>query len=391
MTRRPAAIALVLTAAAVIAGTFVLPPAQAVEAILTRLLGLAFAVVGYLAVGAPKGRRMGWLCIAIGVVTVGFDIGLGYAETRGPGAAWAFWTGTVLSQASPVLILMVLPAWFPTGRVLGPRWRWLDPVAAVVLLLAMTAAATDGDLQVLVGDGVLGRNPFPLQVSESVEEVLFLAVAGLGTVCIVGALTSLVLRFRRSRGVERQQLRWLVAGVLAAVLSMGVILVGFVLGLEDGPLVDGAFGVAMLTQPAAIGVALTRHRLYDLDRVVSRTVAYAAVAAVLAGGYLASVVVLGAFARAVSGESGDLVVALSTLAVAAIFQPVRRRVRAAVDRRFDRARYDAAQTIDDFGRGLRDEVSLQAITTQLCVVAGSTFRPDSVGVVLTPIDKGSPG
>lgn len=381
MTRRWAGVVVGLIVAAVVAGTFLLPSAGGVEAVFTRLLGLAFAIVGYLALGAAKGRRMGWLCIAIGVVTVGFDVGLGYAETRGPGAAWAYWAGNVLSQASPVLVLVLLPAWFPTGRVLGPRWRWLVPAASVLLLLGMTSAAVDGDLQQLTG-GVLGQNPFPLHASEPLEEALFSAILILGLVCIIGALASLVLRFRRSRGIERQQLRWLVAGVLAAVCSMGVILLGFRLGVQDGPLVDAAFGTAMLTQPAAIGVALTRHGLYDLERVVSRTVAYTLVALVVAATYFTLVVVLGAVARAATGEQGDLVVALSTLVVAALFQPVRRRVTAAVDRRFDRAAYDAARTVDEFGRGLRDELGLDEVVRQLGAVAAATFRPQVAGVTI---------
>lgn len=383
MNRWGPRVVVVCTLVAVLMGTFLLPAAAPVEPLFVRLNGLAFATVGLLATRRVEGRRVGWLCLAIGATSVGFDVLLGLAETRGPGAVWAYWAGTWLSQSQPILLLVLLPALFPSGHALGPRWRWLVPTSLVVLFLAVVTAAFDQAPFKLADESILGVTPIPWALPTVLEDLVLVG----GFVCVVAAVLSLAVRYRRSRGVERQQLRWLFAGIAATVTSMLCIFVAFVAGVGDGPVVDAAFGLTTLTVPASMGVALTRHGLYDLGRVVSRTVAYALVAAVAAAAYFGSVVVLSGLARTVTGESGELVVALSTLAVAAIFQPVRRRVGAVVDRRFDRARYDAARTIDAFGRSLRDEVSLEAIGVQLRAVTGATFRPAALGVVLVPTDS----
>lgn len=373
-------LALAFTFVAVVAG-FLLPQTAGVEAVFNRIFGLAFAVVGFLAARASDGRRIGWLCLAIGATAVAFDVLFGYAATRGPGAVWAYWAGNWVSQVQPVLTIIVLPAVFPTGRSLGPRWRWLVPTSFVVLAMAVLSSALDPD-DYEIGDVALGSNPVPFEGTEVVIDVLFLGTLVGGLVCVVAALLSIALRFRRSGGVERQQLRWLFAGVVALAVFVAIVMAAFAAGLSDGVVVDSAMGIVMLSVPVAIGVALTRYRLYDLDRLISRTVAYTLLLALLAATYLGLVVTLGAGARAVTGESGDLVVALSTLAVAAMFQPLRRRLRTVVDRRFNRARYDADRTVEAFGRGLRDQVSLEAVVGELARTAGGAIHPRSVGVVL---------
>ena len=195
---------------------------------------------------------------------------------------------------------------------------------------------------------------------------------------------SLLLRFRRARGVERQQLRWL---ALAAALAAAVVVVtalALALGLVgdsgDEVLLGWVSAVVLGLMPLATGAAILRYRLYDLDRIISRTLAYGLLTLLLGGGY--AVVVLGL--GQLLGRDSSLVVAGATLAVAAVFQPARRRVQRAVDRRFNRRRYDAARTIQAFSARLREQVDLDALTAELVVVADQTMQPTRVSVWLRP-------
>jgi hypothetical protein len=198
------------------------------------------------------------------------------------------------------------------------------------------------------------------------------------------AAASLLLRFRRARGVERQQLRWLVlaAALAAAVLAATLLAlaVGLVGSTGDEVLLGWVSAVVLGLMPLATGAAILRYRLYDLDRIVSRTVAYGLLTVLLGGGY--AVVVLGL--GQLLGRDSTLVVAGATLAVAALFQPARRRVQGAVDRRFNRRRYDAARTIQGFSTRLREQVDLDALTAELLVVADQTMQPTRVSIWLRP-------
>jgi hypothetical protein len=182
------------------------------------------------------------------------------------------------------------------------------------------------------------------------------------------AAGSLVLRFRRARGVERQQLRWL-------ALSVGL------LGATgDEVLLGWVSAVVLGLMPLATGAAILRYRLYDLDRIISRTVAYGLLTLLLGGGYAAVVLGLGQLL----GRDSSLVVAGATLAVAAVFQPARRRIQRVVDRRFNRHRYDAARTIQGFSTRLREQVDLDALTSELLVVADQTIQPTRLSIWLRP-------
>ena len=197
-------------------------------------------------------------------------------------------------------------------------------------------------------------------------------------VAILVAAGSLVLRFRRARGIERLQLRWVaLAAVLAGVAAVGVA-VGTVIGVEALWLVSSFSYITVL--PLTIGASILRYRLYDLDRILSRTLAWTVLTVFLVGGY--AVVVLGL--GQLLGRDSSLVVAAATLTVAAVVQPLRRRVQAAVDRRFNRRRYDAALTIQGFSARLRDQVDLAALTAELLVVADQTMQPTRVSIWLRP-------
>jgi hypothetical protein len=185
-----------------------------------------------------------------------------------------------------------------------------------------------------------------------------------------------VVRFRRARGTERLQLRWVALAAALVALSAVVVLAAIV--TETMALLGWAGGVCVALLPVATGAAIARYRLYDLDRIISRTLAYGLLTVLLGGGYAG--VVLGL--SQLLGRSSSLVVAGATLAVAGAFQPVRRRVQRAVDRRFNRRRYDAAQTIQAFSARLREEVDLDTLTTELLAVVEQTMQPTQVSLWL---------
>jgi hypothetical protein len=207
------------------------------------------------------------------------------------------------------------------------------------------------------------------------------AVAGVVAVMVsllVGAL-SLVVRFRRAQGVERLQLRWLAyAAALAAGLLLVALFAGFLLAKDEVVFVSLALGVALL--PLATGAAILQYRLFDLDRIISRTLAYGLLTVLLGLGYAAVVLGLGRLL----GQDSSLVVAAATLAVAAAFQPARRRVQGAVDRRFNRRRHDAARIIEGFGARLRDQVDLDTLTADLLAVVDQTMQPTQASLWLRP-------
>ena len=192
------------------------------------------------------------------------------------------------------------------------------------------------------------------------------------------AAGSLVVRFRRAQGVERQQLRWV--ALAAALVSLAAMVILAALAVGTPVLIGWVAGICVATLPLAIGAAILRYRLYDLDRIISRALAYGLLTVLLGGGYAGVVLGLGQFL----GRSSSLAVAGATLAVAALFQPARRRIQRAVDRRFNRRRYDAAQTIATFSARLRDEVDLDTLTAELLAVVEQTMQPTRVSLWLRP-------
>jgi peptidoglycan/LPS O-acetylase OafA/YrhL len=204
-----------------------------------------------------------------------------------------------------------------------------------------------------------------------------LAFAVTNLAVVVGAV-SLVVRFRRARGAERQRLRWV--ALAAALASLGSLVVAASALGASPPLLGWVGGVYVAVLPVAIGASVLRYRLYDLDRIVSRALAYALLTVVLGGVYAAVVLGLGQLL----GRSSSLAVAAATLAVAALFQPFRRRVQAAVDRRFNRRRHDAAQTIAAFSTRLRDQLDLATLTGELLAVVDQTMQPTQASMWLRP-------
>jgi hypothetical protein len=350
----------------------------------------AFMVVGAVIVAHRPSNAIGWLFSAIGLLTATGTLAVDYAEyayvTRPgslPGAIVAIWYSWWWLPMF-ALILVFTPLLFPTGRLLSARWRPVAVAAAVATVLIAVGGALEPTLK-LQNEDYTVDNPIGLRVVPDEEAGLVGGVLfGVLAFCAVAALVSLVLRFRRSRGVERQQLKWFTYAAALAIL----------LNLVPNPLPEGAvtdvlFGLTIALIPIAAGIAILRHRLYDIDRLINRTVVYAALTALLGAVYAGAVLVLGQVFGSVGGEPPGWAVAGATLAVAALFQPARRRVQAVVDRRFDRRKYDAAKTVEAFSARLRDEVDLDMLSAELLAVVNQTMQPTRVSLWLRPPARGS--
>jgi hypothetical protein len=340
------------------------------------------ATVGAVLAGRRPRHPVGWLLLAFALSLAANGVAGGYAPygllARSgalPAAAWVamYYPATALVAFACLGLILLL---VPTGSPPSPRWRWwawLTVGALAVLLLAMPLAPKPPDWRYRVVDNPLDLRPFDGALLAANRAALAVTVLGI----LVGA-GSLVVRFRRARGIERQQLRWV---VLAAALT-GVVMLASVVLVAAGKeaLVGWVSAVCVAFLPLATGAAILRYRLFDLDRIISRTLAYGLLTVLLGVGYAGVVLGLGQFL----GRESSLVVAAATLAVAAAFQPARRGIQAVVDRRFNRRRYDAAQTIQAFSARLRQQVDLDTLTAELLAVVEQTIQPTSVSLWLRP-------
>jgi hypothetical protein len=337
----------------------------------------AFMVVGAVIVAHRPSNAIGWLFSAIGLLTATGTLAVDYAEyayvTRPgslPGAIVAIWYSWWWLPMF-ALILVFTPLLFPTGRLLSARWRPVAVAAAVATVLIAVGGALEPTLK-LQNEDYTVDNPIGLRVVPDEEAGLVGGVLfGVLAFCAVAALVSLVLRFRRSRGVERQQLKWFTYAAALAILFEVVPTPQL-----EGEVHDVLFGLTFAFIPVAAGTAILRYRLYDIDRLIHRTLVYGLLTALLGLAYAGVVLGLGQlFENDVTRYPPSWLVAGATLAVAALFQPARRRIQAVVDRRFNRRRYNAAKTVEAFGLRLRDEVDLDALAAELLTVVDQTMQP----------------
>jgi hypothetical protein len=345
--------------------------APAFDAVMTFAL-LSFPTVGALVASRHPDNVIGWLFCAVGVPFSLTSVAYGYATTGWAGADYAAWLNGWLFLPPLFGVPALLFLLFPDGRLLGPRWRgavWLTGVAMVGF--AAAAAFTPGVLQDAPVDGV--ENPLGVAGAGAVFDALAAVAGSLALLAILVAAVSLALRLRRSRGVERLQLKWFAA---AALLFAATCLAFITVGVSDHLGQLGILAPYSLI-PVAAGVAILRHRLYDIDVVINRALVYGALTATLGATYLGLVLLIGLAV----GRSG-FAVAVSTLAVAALFRPARARIQAVVDRRFYRRRYDAARTLEAFGARLRDELYLEALGADLRGVVHDTVQPAHVSLWL---------
>jgi hypothetical protein len=344
------------------------------------LATVSAATVGAVVAGRRPRHPVGWLLLGVGlgmIMNVLVESYAKYGLVVRPGSLPAarflvgltYATGVVwLSCAGFVLLLT------PTGRLPSPRWRWWARLAAAAPVVAVLALVVQPDP---LAPDYYG-NPLAVPALAGLLAAPGVAAIALVFISLLVGAGSLVGRFRRARGTERQQLRWL---ALAAALAAGLLLVGLVAGyLSRDAVVLASLSLCVALLPLATGAAILRYRLYDLDRIISRTLAYLLLTVLLGLGY--TVVVLGL--GRLLGRDSSLVVAAATLAVAALFQPARRRVQAAVERRFNRRRYDAARTIGAFSARLRDQVDLDDLRGELLAVVDQTMQPTRASLWLRP-------
>jgi hypothetical protein len=340
----------------------------------------SFVVVGALIVRHRPGNAVGWMFAAIALLAVLGALAEEYAIFASarhlPGPVLAAWFASWAWYPTLALTLVFTPLLFPTGRLLSPRWRLVAWPAAAVMAAITGLAALQQTIELAPGRMV--ANPFGLAGVENPEDsrlgaVLFPLLGPL----VLAAFASLVVRFRRSRGDERQQLKWITFAAALLPLTFA----GDLLPDTAGNLL---FAVVVSFLPVAAGVAILRYRLYEIDRLINRTLVYGLVSALLAGVYAALVLVGGELSGGVADDPPSWAVAGATLAVAALFQPARRRIQQVVDRRFDRRRYDAARTVDAFSGRLREELDLDALAAELLAVVERTVQPTAASLWLRP-------
>ena len=345
------------------------------------LVTVSAATVGAVLASRRPRHPVGWLLLGVGLalnVSLLVQSYVKYGLLARPGSLPAarylagFAYSTVLIWVSCAGFVLLLT---PTGSLASRRWRWWARVAAAAPVVVVLGSVVQPDP---LAPDYRGN---PLAVPALARVLAVPAVAGVVVVLaslLVGA-GSLVVRFRRARGTERQQLRWLAyAAALAAVLLLVALVAAFVVAKDD--VVFGSMALAVALLPLATGAAILRYRLYDLDRIISRTLAYGLLTVLLGGGYAGVVLGLGQLL----GRRSTLAVAVATLAVAAAFQPARRRIQRAVDRRFNRRRYDAARTIAAFSARLRQQIDLDTLAAELLAVVEQTMQPTSVLLWLRP-------
>ncbi len=355
------------------------------------IAGMTSLSVGELLVTRLPRHRIAWLLwligtlISINVITQALaDLGLNSEPGTVPGALWfawvAGWAGGLALFVPPIL----LPLLYPTGQPPSRRWRPVV-IAGIIAIGAWALAAALSPFP----DGTYPpdvRNPLALagapgdvlaQLRIALNPILFLL--------LVLALASVAVRYRRAIGVEREQIRWFAFVGSIAILALAV--AGGASGISDDPgaTIDslawlaGIGAIALF--PVAIGIAVLRYRLYEIDRLVSRTISWAIVTTILGGVFVGLILVVQA-ALAAETSSSTVAVAASTLVVAALFQPVRRSVQARVDRRFNRARYDAERTVAAFTGRLRDEVDLEVLRAEVLRTLEVTLEPESASIWL---------
>jgi hypothetical protein len=364
-------------AVGLMAAGFALNPVQVLtgEPGILIVLSLVFVTTGAFRAGRRPANPVGWLLGGWGLV-MAFGTFTGSYVNRGlvrdpgslPGPSWVGWAeGVVWHPAFGLLAFLLLL--FPHGRLPSPRWRpfaWFT--VAVYLSLSLAAALAPASVELYYPEAT---PPVRLPVAGLADAAFGLLLLG-QLLVLATALVSLVLRLRRARGEERQQVKWFVYTVVTVV----TVFVTTTLILGEGYLFP-IFGLI----PVSVAVAVLRYRLYEIDRLINRTLVYALLTALLAGVYAGLVFLLGAVLDPAAGES-SLAVAAATLAVAALFQPLRRRLQDLVDRRFNRRRYDAARTVERFSGRLRDQVDLDTLAAELLGVVDQTVQPATASLWL---------
>jgi hypothetical protein len=389
--RRPwAAFAVMALTVVGLAGLLLLAPRssgfqQDVVGSIVLLLGfVAFGLVGMLILWQRPGNSLGWVMAAVGLIAcwgVLADTYADFGNIAGRGSDLLFqvsvWVSLWYWYPLLGLVLLFTPLLFPDGRTPSPRWRpvvWL--VAIDISLITFLAAFQETSRD----PGETVDNPLGIPGIEDPEQGILGSVLFDALFILLGtALLSVLVRYRRSGEVGRHQIKWLLFATFVALLQLA-------LGnrIENALNTTFLFGLVVALFPISIAIAIFRYRLYDIDVVINRTLVYGSLTATLVATYFGGIIVLQRLLLFVTGEESTLAIVASTLAIAALFNPLRRRFQTFIDRLFYRKKYDAAKTLDDFSRRLRDETDLDALGDGLVSLVGETMQPAHVSLWLRP-------
>ncbi len=360
---------------------------------------LTFPLVGALIASNRPKNPIGWICLAVGIFWMLANLSSGYGmyglRVASPGSVpFPAAIGSVgeWMWAPAVGLGICLILLFPDGRLPSRRWRplaWLS--GAAIFLVSAGFALSPGPME-----GFLEiRNPFGLEeypwIADTAQGVMLLLLF----LCIVASAASLVLRFLRSGGEEREQIKWLAfaASILGLVGFSSFVIPGIIVPDATGGanrlwknLLEDAVTLSFAGVPVAIGIAVLKYRLYDIDVLINRTLVYGSLTAMLALVYFGGVTATQAIFRALTSQEQQpqLAIVVSTLVIAALFNPLRRRIQGFIDRRFYRRKYDAVKTLEAFSAKLRDETDLDALNAELVGVVRETMQPAHVSLWLRP-------
>jgi hypothetical protein len=359
--------------------------------------GILSLSAGAWIVSRRPSNRIGWLLlISLLLLAFGGNGNLAYQYaifsfiTR-PGALpageWVLWFGVIAQILGFVPLVTFVLLLFPDGRLLSPRWKVVAWVAGIYLAVSVILQAFNP--QPLEAGPLQLPNPFAVEGLRTFGELGDVSLLIPLGVALLGIM-SLMLRFRRAHGDERQQLKWFFFGALMIPLAVLIGVLGLLLNLA---LVQdlGLWQLSTAGIPIAIGIALLKYRLYDIDLIIRRTLIYTVLTVLLVLAYLGSVALLEQLLAALSGQrESEFVIVISTLVIAALFAPLRSRVQGMIDLRYYRRKYDAQQVLARFAQAARDETDLDKMKERLIEGVGETLQPEAVGVWLRPTKSGHP-
>jgi hypothetical protein len=369
------------------------------------VLFFAFPAVGILVASRLPRNPIGWILLGIGLVWEGYFVAENYSQyafVHHPGSLWrpdlvvaltsSLWVPAVGLMGTFLILL------FPDGRLPSPRWRPLAWASGMTLvsIFVVTPFIPLSLRRVSQTPGTpRGANPIGIEALEPIIGAWNLSV-GLIPLCILGCAASLVLRFRRSHGHERLQLKWIAAAAAMVAIGYLVFMITGVLAQGSEQITSWAAVVSQVVPlsfsliPVAVGIAVLKHRLYDIDVIINRALVYVLLTTLLAFVYVGGVVGVGGAVRGVTGDADNsLIIAATTLVIAGLFGPARSRIQSFIDRRFYRHKYDATRTVESFSARLRNEIDLDSLCADLVSTVGYTVQPTQISIWLRSSSHGT--
>jgi hypothetical protein len=361
------------------------------EALISLIAPVVFAIVAALIVSRQPRNTIGWLLmVPVGLYMVGGPVEnhIGHLAPSTPTPTVPLLLMLWFNSWNWLLLifpLLFIPLLFPNGRPPTPRWRWVSAAAIVWAALFVLLATLSRQINTNTTPDIVFDNPIGVLGEDTVERLVGVWIVGL-VALVVTCAVALFVRYRRANDTEREQIKWL---LYACAVFLVVFVGGFVSGLGGTASLGGYiwgvfFGLSVITLPAAIGVAILKYRLYDIDVLINRTLVYGSLTVALVALYFGGVAALQRVFVALTGQQSTLAVVASTLAIAALFNPLRRRVQGFVDRRFYRRKYDATKTLAAFSARLRYETELEVLSNDVVGVAKETMQPAHISVWLRP-------